>query len=611
MNIALLTLYTVSTIAVGSVVVKKWFSGLPVLLSIVAAFLLGTGVSIPITYFLTVLFSKTSEPILIGTIVFVVLAIIAYCLLSIKKFRKVRIGLNDLLLVIISVSFSTWLMSKTFHGRPDGQLFVGSNNVFDFGLAVGLMRSMSWGSNIPVMSPFFAGLPLFYHFFFNFWTALWEYFGVSTVWAINIPSILSFSAMFIVIYYLPQIIAKQKPFVGWIAVLLTITNSSLTFWQLFFQKGLTPQLIKDIWRLPTYPFAGPFDGSAISIFITLNNYVNQRHLAFATALGLFIFLAAARDIQRKTWSMHRSVVMGIMTGFLLLWNMVTYVLVAAVIGTLLIVGKRWKTLFAYGVVSGVVGLIFLLPIAGYLYKALFFLQMLTNAREGQPLPTWNIGEYLWQNLGLLPFIALFGYMNIEKRFRLVTVPFIVLFVGVCIWAGVGNRGFEQKSLSFLVIGINALAAVAIGWLWQRRQAVGKIAAGTLFLILTVSGFVDLMPIKNEFAYPLVGKDMIPVISWIHTSTPKNAVFVSYSDIIDPVVLAGRINYFGFFGNIGWYDRSPDVRKIYEGDMGFAKSKGVSYILVPRWQKSDFPYHVELNGIPSAYQDAHYTVYAVK
>ena len=83
-------------------------------------------------------------------------------------------------------------MFKTFHGGADGQLFVGSNNVFDFGHAIGIIRSFSWGNNIPFTSPFESGLPFFYHFFFYFFVAIWEYFGIPIVWAMNIVSIFSF-----------------------------------------------------------------------------------------------------------------------------------------------------------------------------------------------------------------------------------------------------------------------------------------------------------------------------------------------------------------------------------------------------------------------------------
>lgn len=607
MNLIIFISYLISTFLVGWIIVKKWFDALPFLLTIVAAFLLGTGVSVPVTYFLSVLFVKTDAPILWGTLAATTLFIV-YCLLSPRRVPPFSIRLNEFFLVIVSVAFSAWLMTKTFHGGASGELFVGSNNVFDFGHSLGIVRSFSWGANIPFGSPFMAGLPFFYHFLFYFWVAIWEYFGVPIVWAMNIPSVLSFTALLIVIYFLPQIIAKQKPIVGWIAVLLTITNSSLTFWKLLIQKA-------DFWHLPTYPFAGPFDGSTISLYVTLNSYVNQRHLAFAMALALLLFLAVVADISKNRFTIRRGLGLGVLVGILLLWNMMTYLLITGTIALLCIKQKLWKTLGVFIVAAAASGLIFLLPIVGFLYNALSLFGGAAVSRWGQTVPTWNIVGYLWQNLGLLPVIAALGYVVLSKKIRPYFFPFIVLFIAECIFAAIGKRGFEQKSFSFLIIGVNVLAGTGLVRMWQRKIFALKIGAVLVLFFLTVSGFVDLMPIKNEFAYPLVSKETAPLISWIRNTTPKDAVFVSYSDMIDPVVLAGRKNFFGFFGNVGWYDRSADVASIYAGDRARAIASNISYILVPKAKRDDFHYVADEaflgNTLKRVYEDKLQVVFAVQ
>lgn len=613
MNFVILILFTISTFLIGWVIVKKWFGGLPGLLEIVAAFLLGTGVSIPMTYFFAVLLVWTGAPILWGTVMTTLIGF-GFSRYELKNKPVTRhskhtyITFGDCLLVCFSLLFSTWLMTKTFHGGPGGQLFVGSNNVFDFGHSLGIVRSFSWGANIPFRSPFMAGLPFFYHFFFYFWVAIWEYFGVPIVWAVNIPSILSFTALLIVIYFLPQIIAKQKPIVGWIAVLLTITNSSLTFWKLLMQNA-------DFWHLPTYPFAGPFDGSTISLFVTLNSYVNQRHLAFAMALALLLFLAVVADISKNRFTMKRSLGVGALAGGLVLWNMTTYLFVIVTIVLLCIKQKLWKMLGVFIIAAVSFGFIFLLPIIGFLPNAFSLFGGAAVSRWGQTVPTWNIAGYLWQNLGLLPVIAMLGYIVLSKKVRPYLFPFILLFVVECIFAALGKRGFEQKSFSFLIIGVNILASMGLVWVWQRKKIAAKLGAILMLFLLTVSGFVDLMPIKNEFAYPLVSKETAPLISWIRTETPKDAVFVSYADMIDPVVLAGRKNFFGFFGNVGWYDRSADVAAIYAGDRARAQANNISYILVPKAKRDDFHYVVGeaflRNTLKRVYEDERHIVFSAR
>lgn len=620
MNYIILILYIVSTLLLGWVIVKKWFDGLPVLLAIVAAFLLGTGIGVPVTYAFSVLFIWTGAPILWGTVMTTLIGYGSACYglknkPVIRDSKRSHIAFSDYLIVCLSLLFSTWMMMKTFHGGAGGELFVGSNNVFDFGHSIGIVRSFSWGANIPFSSPFMAGLPFFYHFFFYFWVAIWEYFGVPIVWAMNIPSILSFTALLTLIYFLPQIAAKQKPIVGWIAVLLTVTNSSFTFWQLLMEKGLSIGFIRDVWRLPTYPFAGPFDGSAISLFVTLNTYVNQRHLAFAVALALFLLLVIVEDLAKNRFTMKRSLGLGALAGGLVLWNMTTYLFIIVTIVLLYLRQKLWKTLGAFIISAVVFGSLFLLPIAGYLSHALSLFGGAALSGWRQTVPTWNIAGYLWQNLGLLPVIAMLGYIVLSKKMRAFFSPFIVLFIAECVFAAVGKRGFEQKSFSYLIIGANILAGVGLVWIWQRKKVMAKFGAVLALFLLTVSGFVDLMPIKNEFAYPLVSKETAPLISWIRNNTMKDAVLVSYSDMIDPVVLAGRKNFFGFFGNVGWYDRTGDVKRIYAGDTAFTQAHNVSFVLAPKTKRDDFRYDIDLvylrKNLKQVYEDEKHIIFAIQ
>lgn len=624
LNIGILSVYLLSLYILGTMILRRWSSKLPVLFSFVASALAGVGAGVPVTYVSACVFAWTEYPILYAVSVVSVLVISSWLLVVRGRNKEQRAKnkeqsknneqrtnnkqlISDACMVVFSLAISTWLMTKTFHGGPAGELFVGSNNVFDFGNSLGIVRSFSWGSNIPIMSPFESGAPFFYHFYFYFFVAIWEYFGVPIVWAMNIPSIFAFAALLMVVYYFPRIIAKQRPAVGWIAVLLTVTNSSLAFWQLVISKGLSGGFLKYLWQLPAYPFAGPFDGSTISLFVTLNNYVNQRHLAFSIALGLFMYLFIHGELYEKTARLSDIIVAGVLTGSLFLWNVAVYPVVLCMVSILFVLHKRWKLLLVF--LSTIIGVTIvvnapnlqhMVTIAAYLLK-----RVPVSSAGSSFLPTWNIFDYLWQNLGLLPLAAMLGYMVLSKKLRVSFFLFLLLFVIECAAAGVGKRGFDQKFYSFLITGINILAGIGIFWLWRRRLS-GKVLAVMLFGVLTISGVVDLMPVKNEFAFPIVSQKLLPVVTWIHTQTPKDAVFVSYADMIDPVVFAGRRNYFGFFGNIVWIVRTDPVARIFSGDMTLAREEGIDYILIPLSEKSGFPYHVDRDALrsqsPTVYED---------
>lgn len=612
-----LFLYLASLYYVGSTVVCRWSLKFPMLLTFIGSWLVGMGIGVPVTYVFAVVASQTQEPMLWGVLLFILTALIVYSFMRGKKLPiHDHLSIGDWAMVLFSLLFSAWLMMKTFHSGSADMLFVGSNNIFDFGHALGIVRSFSWGRNFPFASPFQAGLPFFYHFFFYFFVAIWEYFGVPVVWAMNIPSILSFASLLLIVYYLPQILFKQRALVGWIAVILTITHSTLAFWHLLILNGLNASFIRYIWRLPAYPYAGPFDGSVISIFMTLNNYVNQRHLAFGEAFGFFLILCVIKLFDDKRYTSAKNIGLGILTGLMFFWNVPICMMVGTIIALLLIVKRKWRELVIYFVSASVTAGVSLAPFIPFWRHVWALAMKFQGAQTGgvvNQLPGWSPLEYLWENLGVLPFGIVLGWLTILKKRRETVMPFLLLFIMLCTVAVYRKHGFDQKYLSFLIIGMNVVAARGIGWLLGYKKIGLRLLAPVFILVLTVSGVVDLMAVKNEFAFPFVDSQLSKVIVWIRDNTPKDAVYVSYADIIDPVALAGRKNYFGFFENIGAQNRSKNVAEIYGGNIALAKEENISYLLSPKFQKSDFPYTVHAEALQKiyrvVYEDERYIVFA--
>ncbi len=612
--IGLLFLYCILLSVFGWKTIQKLFGKLPIPLHGISAWLFGTAVGVPVTYLVSCIFKRTNDPIMWGVLSTIMIGSVSSILLQKIDRRgqeKIEVKpflMSDIFIIIFSFVFSVWIMTKTFHGGSDGVLYVGSNNVFDFSHALGIIRSFSFGSNIPFTSPFQAGLPFFYHFLFYFYVATWEHLGVPIIWAMNIPSVLSMTSLLVIVYYLPQLLFQQKPLVGWIVVLLSITNSTLTFWQLLLQKGVSLVTIKSLWQLPTYLFAGPFDGSTISIFTTLNSYVNQRHLSFAIAFGFLLFLLVDAAINQKRLNNVKTIFLGFLTGLLFYWNVFIFLITAVLIGVTLLVRKQWRYVCLFSVFAILLGVIFCVPYTGLIQN-----MMVLIGRGVGKMQTWNAAQYLWQNLGLLPLGIMIGWFTIPKIKKSIVLPLIFLFTIECVYATVNHHGFDQKFYSFLIILVNCVAAIGVVWLWEKKKVIWKFTAVTGLFVLTISGMVDLIPIKNEFAFPIVNSENRSVIIWIKDYTSKNAVFVSYSDMIDPVVLAGRKNYFGFFGNACSVDRSSDVGRIYAGDADLVDRLHIAYILVPKWKKNDFQYIVDDKKLTAkqtvVYEDEKYRIYS--
>lgn len=616
--IGILLLYHAVLFIFGQKLLRVWFNALPFGLHAFGSLLVGLSIGVPLTYVFSCFLSGTNEPMLWGVVTSIGVLSVTSWLIKQEKNQILKITPSEVGIIVGSIGFSYWLMTKTFHGGATGELFVGSNNVFDFGFALGLVRSMSWGNNIPFTSPFYAGLPMIYHFMFVFWVAIWEYFGVSTVLAVNIPSIFSFASLMVMTYFLPQVLAKQKPHVGWLAVLMVITNSSLSFWHMMWQVGISTDLVRKIWQLPTYIYRGPFDGSVISIFVTLNSFVNQRHLAFAIAVSLFAILILHQILLKQRQKKGDIILLGLLIASTFFWNMAICGVALVFLGVLCMVHRRWKTGLLLVASSLVCIGVSLLPYWKYLLDILSFLQVLTApAPSMRHAVKWNIVQYIWENLGILPLVALFGYVVLPGKRRNFFTVFVGFFALLCVMAGLGKSGFNQKLYNFYIIGIDILAAVGLWNLWEKRRKLFKLSAIFTLIILTISGITSLTPIKNEFAYPLVSKQSAELIRWIRNNTPRDTVVASYRDIIDPVVLAGRKNYYGFFGNLGYDDHNyaEDMKRFYAGDRKFLRVKHISYILIPTDEISNFAYKPDQKKLstvfPLRYKNEHVLIFDVR
>lgn len=608
-NLLLLVLFHTCTIALGYLTYRQFSLKTPILFSIAASILLGLLILIPTTYGFSVLFANASDPVLLGVI-------FVSCLVSaianhyfnksnfLWKYKKLKCTVSEIVLIFFALIFSFWIMSKTFRGNMEGEIFVGSNNVFDFGFAIGLVRSISHGDNVPFQSPFQSGLPMLYHFMSVYWSAILEKLGIPLVWAVNIPSLVTFSLFIVFTYYLPQFITRSLPIAGWVSVLLTLGNSSLTFWYVVTKLLTDDSWLNSIWYMQEYPFRGPFDGSIISIFITLNNFINQRHLAFGISTGILLLLILRAYVEKSSQlSRVKITVLGVLFGLFSFWNLALWPIITFVAFLYFIFKKSYGNLMLFSVVNVLLMSLNFIPFLNQFDEFFTFLRLffgISQSSSGVSVQSFNGLEYIWKNLSLLPVYLVLGYLFVTReRRRTVILPFIILFVFQFFLIVVFKMGFDQKLYSFLIVWINCVAAIGVAWIWEKHALIARMISLFWLFSVSLNLFINLIPIKNEFAYPLIAKDKLSLIKWIMGNTPKTSIFVTYSDIIDPVVLSGRKNYFGFFGNVGSHDRSGDVQKIYLGDGDLASAKNISYILIPL-DHTGFQYDVNINELQKKY-----------
>lgn len=601
----LLIVYVICSFFVGFVLVKKVLSVFPKLLQFVGAFLLGTIISTVAVYELAVLFKSVSDPVNAAIIVFCAVTAILM-LIYFKKYHgfihSLRIHqflVTDVVVVIFSLVFASYIMMKTFRYGIGSTLLIGSNEVFDFGHALSIVRSFSWGHNIPFLSPFVTGAPHLYHFMFYFYAAIYEHLGIPLVYALNIPSVLSFTAMLICIYYLPQVLIKSSRTIGIFAMLLTITHSTATFILYLFQKGFSFLLFSDIWRLSKYLYAAPYDSSNISLFWTLNVFVNQRHLAIGIATTLLLIMGVVAYIQkRKTIPLFSICLFGIITGMLILWHMMMSVACFVIIVGILLFEKQWKNSLSY---ISITLLSWLLCMFLWISVIVQYIFSSTHAAAVQQINSVNsyasLASWLILNLGISLVTIVGGYIVLkEKRFAIIP-PGILIIAAVFVNYIAGAQSY-QKFMNIWIIFANVLTASFLVWIW-KKNLIGKLLTCGFLVLLTGSGIMDFMVIKNDFMYPVIDAPDNKLIQWIKENTSPSSVFLSYADIFDPVTLSGRNNYSGFFRHIGQPDRRNNVKQLYElresKDISAISSYGIDYVVIPLWDKNDFSYTID-NGL---------------
>ena len=303
----------------------------------------------------------------------------------------------ELVLLIFLFIFSWWLMDKSLgYDTAQHQFRIARHQIGDFGLHLSLARSFSWGNNYPPELPFFPGRPLPYHYMFDLVAGLLEKIGMRIDVAFNGLSTLSFTALLYFIYKLPQIIFQKSRLLGVVSVLLFVFHSSLTFIDFFKAKPLSIALFRDVWTLPDYIHKGPFDGSLISIFFTLNVFLNQRHqvAALAVSLGIVYFLLFAIKKQKQI-SLVVLVGIGLLLGMMSRLHSMIYIGNGIGIGLLLILLKRPGWLLPIYIPTVLVSAPHLLQIASLRESQDLYQLVNPGFLAPRPLTVFGVLEYWW------------------------------------------------------------------------------------------------------------------------------------------------------------------------------------------------------------------------
>ncbi len=528
----------------------------------------------------------------------------------------------ELFLIAIFLLFSWWLMDKSFGYNPETyQMRIARHQVGDFGLHLSLIRSFSWGNNFPPQSPFFPGKPLPYHYYFDLFVGILERLGVRIDIAFNGLSILVFTALLFLIYKISQLIFEKSKLIGILSIILFIFHSNLTFIDFFRNKPFSIALLRDLWLLPDYIHKGPFDGSLISIFFTLNVFLNQRHLIAGLAISFFIlYILLQKLIKGREISMKNLILLGTILGLSSRVHSLIFLSTSVVLLFLFFALRKTRWIVPFFFPAFLLAFPQIWDILHQNPRTVTKNFVNPGFLSERPFSLNHFFQYWTYNLGLAIILIPLGVLLSKTKQRIIFFCFFTLFIIANIFQLSFRIDHNHSLLNHFFIIANFYIAYFLSRLWQRSM-LEKVGTIVLVFFLTISGFIDLMAVKNDFRYPVTDTPANRFMQWIKDNTDKDAIFVSRQEIFDPITLSGRSNYFGatYYLSVMGYDyreRADVVKSFFEAGtfeiLESMRQKGITYLVIPVKSITDFHYQINqafLNkNLKVVYSDSDLVVY---
>ncbi|MBI2267992.1 MAG: hypothetical protein HYU80_00925 [Candidatus Blackburnbacteria bacterium] len=504
----------------------------------------------------------------------------------------------EILLTTFALIFSTWLMWHTF-SYENGSMLIAAKAWSDFASHIPLIRSFSLGNNFPPEYPIFPGEPIRYHFLFYLFVGLLEKIGLRIDWALNVPSVLSFTLLILSIYLLAKFLFKSRA-VAILSVIFFLFNGSLSFVEFFKTHPISLLTPKEIFTNTEFPAFFPYIRSSLITggFWNLNVFTNQRHLASALTFFLFLFLFIHKKTESKKFKLKHAMLCGIGLGLLPFWNGAVFVMAMVVLSSYsLFWGKKD---FIRLCVLVLIGLCITFPqiflIRGEGSKS--SLELIPGYLINSQLSPQMFSKFWILNLGLGLVLMPIGFLLTTRKNRRVFLSFGALFIFANLFKMTPDIAANHKFFNLFITVGNMFSANAI-ILLLKRWPLFHILLPLVALTLILSGIIDFFAIKNDRLIEVIDYSKQPDANWILKNTPRNSVFLNSSFIYHPASLVGRKIFLGwpYFAWSAGYDtdtRFQEIKDVYVSSnkhdvCTFLRNKKIDFIETqPRYSKEEFP-----------------------
>ena len=519
----------------------------------------------------------------------------------------------------------------------------------DFSPHIAVIRSFSLGENFPTQYPHFADGTIRYHFLFLFAAGLLEYLGLPLTWALNLPSLLSFLSMMLLLFTLAHALTGSRG-AAFLSLVFLFFRSSFAFFSFLAQKPEDTGWLG--WLLNNKTFIGTTTHEDWGLF-NQNVWANQRHLSLGVCLVLLALLLFLPLLQEGVATLSRgpSAFLFAREGWApspaLFWGLPA--------GLLLGVAAFWHGSMVISALLILAGMgIFSRARLTYLFTALpaMALSSLQSAfftKGASPLS-------LQIHLGFLAPSGSAG--DVAEYLLLLTGIFFPLFLAGLIWAGGGKgrgatrvfflscllplvQAFTLQMTPDIAVGHKQvmlsliLGGILNGWLlttlWKSRRLPRRGAALAAAVLLTITGLEDGITYSNLCrSTPVRIQQQSALTDWIREETPAGSVFITGYITIHPVFTAGRLAYQGwpYYAWSAGYDttgRDQVLEELFacrdpEAFAQAARDTGADYLLVDSTLTGDERFsaffgaggeEILRQALPVVYQDEGTTVYQIR
>jgi hypothetical protein len=554
--------------------------------------------SVELIYYLSLVFGYSRD-----TIIFSFLSLTAiYALVVYKRgeslkiprlLRSSQIKKTSLLLftIIFLVSFAV-LVRSVWVGNQYGIILTGSNWQ-DTPLHYEIIESINHG-NFPPQMPDYAGVPMTYHYFVDFHTAIIEkVFGY-------LPTLLPvLNAVFIFVFAL-AIYALARPNGRRVAIIATVL--AVFGWGLSY-FGLLHDLFNGSFKVTSnyiYQY-----GNTFGLPSMFDNLLQQRPLLVALpAFALVLALLLNMDDKK------RILLAGIITGLVFQFHNVAFLIcyVAFAVAILFNI-KNFKVSWLYFLVPSVVALPFIFHNGPPLTFA-FSTVWIANFAQ-------NPFIYYFLNLGIPFAIAIVSF--VKPGHELLKGTFLFLFLIPNILLLTPNPWDMYKFFIFAWVPI----AVLVGVVLSKTR---KIVIVTLVL-LSVLTSASVIVYNVGTNYTAANWNEYNLGVWVQNNTPEIAVFLTYYSIhCPPSFIGGRLTVSAYINwPYGWgvplidiYQRQSDIDRAYNGSTADLQQViamyNISYVYVGYDELNNYPnctaHFDSINWLKPVYTDQNLKIYHV-